>query len=69
MKNNKNQSSNISKLIYGTIAVCFGVPLIATVAVPAIYLPIICLIAPFLAAGVLEYRLESIGYLARPHHA
>jgi hypothetical protein len=69
MKNDKNQSSNISKLIYGTIAVCFGIPLIATVVVPPIYLPIICLIAPFLAAGVLEYRLENIGYLAKPLHA
>jgi hypothetical protein len=67
--NEKNRTSNIGNLVYGTIAACFGIPLIAAAVVPSIYLPIVCLIVPFLAAGVLESRLENIGYRVEPHHA
>jgi hypothetical protein len=58
---NTNNLPKINNLLLYTVAGTLAVPLIASLVVPAIYLPILALTLPFLAAAYAEHKAEALG--------
>jgi hypothetical protein len=67
--NINTRGGKVRNLIFGTVGACFAVPLLAAVVLPPVFVPILALTVPFLAAGFLEYRLENLGIRVEPNFA
>jgi hypothetical protein len=59
--NNNNNQPKVNKLVFTTIAGTIAIPLIAALFLPVIYIPLVGLIIPFLAAAFLEGKVEALG--------
>jgi hypothetical protein len=57
MRCNQNKTT---KLVIVTAAVALTIPVVAALFIPAIYLPLLGLTVPFLAAAFLEHKVEAL---------
>jgi hypothetical protein len=62
--NNTNNTSKTNRIVLYTVIGTLAVPLVAAAFIPAIYLPLLGLTIPFLAAAFAESRVEALGCAA-----
>jgi hypothetical protein len=58
--NKTNTNRKVNSLVVYTVLGTLAAPLIAALFVPAVYLPLVGLIVPFVAAGFLDHKVEAL---------
>ena len=62
--NKNNQNRKVNSLMVYTALGTLAAPLLAALFVPTIYLPLVGLTVPFLAAAILEHKVEKLACVA-----